>query len=439
VPLDYAKPADGNVSLRLIRIRATNPSRRIGSLLVNPGGPGVSAVDFLRGFATGSAPAALRRQFDLVAFDPRGTTGTAPVDCLGTAGLDTFFHVDQDPDTAAEVKTFDEQSQAFANGCAKRSGRILRHLSTADAAKDMDSVRAALREPKLNYLGYSYGTAIGAAYLDQFPTKVRAMVLDGALDPSADWEELAIGQGKGFDLALRSFFAWCDKTPDKCEFRKVADGELGAAFDRIRARLEEKPVPGIGNRSVGPAELFFGTGYTLYSKAQWENLGSALAELVNGQGSVILQLSDFYLQRDEKGYANEFEALYAVYCVDRPFPKDNASYQRLAERMAKVAPRFGPAIAWGSQLCARWPIPPQGEPHAVSGKGSPPIVVIGTTRDPATPYEDAVALAKQLDNGVLVTFDGDGHTAYRKSAPACIEDPVTAYLLTGRSPGDRRC
>jgi pimeloyl-ACP methyl ester carboxylesterase len=303
----------------------------------------------------------------------------------------------------------------------------------------MESVRAALREPKLSYLGYSYGTAIGAAYLDQFPTRVRAMVLDGALDPSADWAQLAAGQGRGFDLALRSFLAWCDRTPSACEFRRVVSGDLGAAYDRIQARLEEKPVPGVGGREVGPAELFFGVGYTLYSKSLWENLGTALAELNSGQGSVIMQLSDFYLQRDEKGYANEFEALYAVYCVDRPFPKDNASYQRLAEQLEKDAPRFGPAIAWGSQLCARWPVPSTGTPHRVTGTGSPPIVVIGTTRDPATPYGDAVALAKQLDNGVLVTFDGDGHTAYRKTASACIEKPVTAYLLTGRSPGDLRC
>jgi pimeloyl-ACP methyl ester carboxylesterase len=439
VPLDYADRSKGTVSLRLARIRATGPGKRIGSLLVNPGGPGVSAVDFLRGFAKGSTPDALRRQFDLVAFDPRGTTGSAPVHCLGMGELDRFFHVDQDPDDAAEVKALDDQSKVLAAGCAKRSGRILPHLSTADAARDMDSVRAALREPKLTYLGYSYGTALGAAYLDLFPTNVRAMVLDGALDPRSSWDEVVVGQAKGFDLALRSFLSWCDRHADTCEFRQAVEGDLGAAFDRIRARVEQKPVPGIGNRTVGPAELYFGAGQSLYSTSYWESLGSGLAELTQGQGSVMLQLSDLYLDREEDGYENTIEANYAVNCVDRPFPKDNAAYQQLAQRLAKDAPRFGPGVAWGSQACARWPVPPTGTPHAVTGTGSPPIVVIGTTRDPATPYSWAVALADQLDKGVLLTFNGDGHTAFRRGATACIVNPVNTYLLTGRAPAATRC
>ena len=439
VPLDYAAPAKGDVALSLIRIKATGPGRRIGSLLVNPGGPGVSAVDFLRGFAKGSTPEALRRQFDLVAFDPRGTTGSAPVKCLGTSELDRFFHVDQDPDDAAEVKALDDQSKLLAAGCAKRSGRILGHLSTADAARDMDSVRAALREPKLNYLGYSYGTALGAAYLDQFPTRVRAMVLDGALDPRSTWDEIVVGQAKGFDLALRSFLSWCDSHRSTCEFRQAVEGDLGAAYDRIRARVESRPVPGIGNRTVGPAELYFGAGQALYSTSYWEFLGSALAELSQGQGSVVLQLSDMYLDRSDEGYENVIEANYAVNCVDRPYPKDNAAYQALADRVQQVAPRFGAGVAWGSQACARWPVPSTGQPHAVTGAGSPPIIVIGTTRDPATPYSWAVELAKQLDEGVLISFDGDGHTAFRRGAPACIVNPVNTYLLTGRAPADTRC
>ncbi|MCA1713110.1 MAG: alpha/beta hydrolase [Actinobacteria bacterium] len=439
VPLDYAKPADGNVSLRLVRIKATNPSRRIGAMLVNPGGPGVSAVDFLRGFAKGSTPEVLRRQFDLVAFDPRGTTGSAPVHCLGTAQLDRFFKVDQDPDDPAEVRALDDQSKVLAQGCQQRSGRILAHLSTADAARDMDSVRAALGEAKLTYLGYSYGTALGAAYLDQFPTHVRAMVLDGALDPTLTWDQVVIGQAKGFDGALGSFLAWCNAHADKCEFRGAVEGDLGAAYDRIRARLEKSPAPGIGKRTVGPAELYFGAGQSLYSTSYWESLGTGLAELEGGQGSVMLQLSDLYLDRGENGYTNTIEANYAVNCVDRPFPKDNAAYQQLADKLATDAPRFGPGVAWGSQACARWPVPPTGTPHAVSGKGSPPIVVIGTTRDPATPYVWAQALAKQLDKGVLITFNGDGHTAFRRGAPACVVDPVNIYLLTGKAPADTRC
>jgi pimeloyl-ACP methyl ester carboxylesterase len=303
----------------------------------------------------------------------------------------------------------------------------------------MDSVRAALREPKLTYLGYSYGTALGAAYLDLFPTRVRAMVLDGALDPRSTWDEVVVGQAKGFDLALRSFLSWCDRNGSKCEFRGAVEGDLGAAYDRIRAGVEDRPLPGVGSRTVGPAELYFGAGQALYSTSYWELLGSALAEMTQGQGSVMRQLADIYLDRGEHGYQNTIEANYAVNCVDRPYPTDNAEYQKLADRLRTQAPRFGAGVAWGSQGCARWPVKPTSTPHAVTGKGSPPVVVIGTTRDPATPYAWAVGLAEQLDNGVLLTFNGDGHTAFRRGASACIVNPVVSYFLTTRAPADTRC
>ena len=438
VPLDYTAPAKGTVRLRVMRMRASGPGPRIGSLLVNPGGPGVSATDFLRGFAGSSTTAKLRPRFDLVAFDPRGTTGSAPVHCLDTAQLDRFFHVDPAPDSPQEIVALDNQSKLLAAGCQRRSARILPHLSTVDAARDMDSVRAALRQGKLTYLGYSYGTALGAAYLDEFPTHVRAMVLDGALDPRSSWDQIAIGQAKGFDLALRSFLAWCNRNPSNCAFRKAVPGDLGAAYDRIAATLEKHSVPGIGSRVVGPAELSFGAGQALYSNASWPDLGLALADLSHGDGNIMLQLSDFYLERTDKGYDNTIEANYAVNCVDRPYPKDNAAYQRVADSLGSSAPRLGPAVAWGSQACARWPVPATGRPHAVSGTGSPPIVVIGTTRDPATPYVWAVGLAKQLEHGILLTFRGDGHTAFGRSN-ACIADPVNTYLLTTRAPTARTC
>lgn len=439
VPLDYASPAGGSVTLSLIRRRASGPGPRIGSLLVNPGGPGVSAVDFLRGFAKGSAPTPLLQRFDLVAFDPRGTTGSAPVHCASTAELDAFFHVDPAPDSPAEIRQLVDANRAFGAGCERRSGRILPHLSTVDAARDMDSVRAALRESKLTYLGYSYGTALGASYLDQFPTHVRAMVLDGALDPRLSWDQLIGGQARGFEQAFGAFLRWCDSNAARCEFRRAVAGDLGKAYDAIAARVERAPLPGAGGRTVGPGELTLGAGQALYSTSYWEFLGSALAQATKGGGSQLLQLSDLYLDRSDRGYANTIEANFAVNCIDRPWPKDPSAYQRLAERSRAYAPRFGPAITWSGDGCADWPVPATGTPHAVTGKGSPPIVVIGTTRDPATPYAWAVGLARQLDRGVLVTHEGDGHTAYRASAAACILDPVTSYLLTGRPPAPYRC
>jgi pimeloyl-ACP methyl ester carboxylesterase len=439
VPLDYSKPADGTVSLRLIRIRASKPAKRVGSLLVNPGGPGVSAVDFLRGFAAGSVPTPIRQAFDLVAFDPRGTTGSSPVHCATTAEFDRYVHVDPDPDTPAEVQALVAANRTFDAGCEKRSSRILPHVSTVDAARDMDSVRAALREPKLTYLGYSYGTALGAAYLDQFPTHVRAMVLDGALDPRSTWDQLLEGQARGFDQALNSFLAWCDGHASLCDFRRAVSGDLGTAFDALRARVEKKDLPGDGKRTVGPGEFSYGTGQALYSTSYWEYLGTALADAVHGDGNLLLQLSDLYLDRTDKGYANTIDANNAVNCIDKAWPKGSAPYAQLAEKVKAFAPRYGPGIAWSGETCAEWPIPATGRPHAVSGKGSPPILVIGTTRDPATPYVWAVGLAHQLDKGVLLTHVGDGHTAYRASAAACIVNPVDTYLLTARAPVASRC
>jgi pimeloyl-ACP methyl ester carboxylesterase len=439
VPLDYARPAAGRVSLRLIRIGASRPSQRVGALLVNPGGPGVSAVDFLRGYAKGSAPAAIRQRFDLVAFDPRGTTGSSPVHCATTAEFDRFVHVDPDPDTPAEVTALVDANRSFDNGCLKRSARILPHVSTVDAARDMDSVRAALHEPKLTYLGYSYGTALGASYLDQFPTHVRAMVLDGALDPRSTWDQLLEGQARGFDQAFGSFLAWCDSHRSACDFRQAVTGDLGQAYDDLKAQVERSPLPGDGRRTVGPGEFSYGTGQALYSTSYWEFLGTALADAEKGDGNLLLQLSDIYLDRTDSGYANTIDANNAVNCIDKPWPKGTAPYQQLAEKTKAYAPRFGPNIAWSGATCAQWPIAATGRPHAVTGTGSPPIVVIGTTRDPATPYIWAQGLADQLDNGVLLTHVGDGHTAYRASAPACIVNPVNTYLITGRAPAPSRC
>jgi pimeloyl-ACP methyl ester carboxylesterase len=439
VPLDYGNLAAGRVGIRLIRIRASRPGQRVGSLLINPGGPGVSAVDFLRGFAKGSAPAVIRQRFDLVAFDPRGTTGSSPVHCATTAEFDRFVHVDPDPDTPAEVSALVQANRSFDQGCLKRSARILPHVSTVDAARDMDSVRAALREPKLTYLGYSYGTALGAAYLDQFPTHVRAMVLDGALDPRSTWDQLLEGQARGFDQAFNSFLAWCDGHRSTCDFRRSVSGDLGQAFDALRARVEQNPLPGDGSRTVGPGEFSYGTGQALYSTSYWEFLGTALADADNGDGNLLLQLSDIYLDRTDHGYANTIDANNAVNCIDKPWPKGTAPYEQLAEKTKAYAPRFGPSIAWSGSTCAQWPVAATGTPHAVTGTGSPPILVIGTTRDPATPYVWAQGLADQLDNGVLLTHVGDGHTAYRAGAPACIVNPVNTYLLTGRAPAPSRC
>lgn len=423
--------------LALTRLVASRPAERIGSLVVNPGGPGGSAVDYLQG-AYASLPRELRRRFDLVAFDPRGVGHSGAVRCLSTAGLDAFYALDPSPDTPRELEQLVQGSRRFAAGCEQRSAALLRQVSTVQVADDLEAVRAAVGDAKLSYLGYSYGTAIGAAYLDRYPTHVRVMVLDGALDPRLSWDQLLEGQSKGFDDALTSFLADCEQT--RCAFRDAVAGDLGAAYDRLAARVERTPLRGHGARTVGPGELSLGVGEALYDQGTgWPTLAEALAMAEQGDGGLLLDLSDSYLERTAAGYDPLGEANLAVNCVDRPYPTDTQAYAVVARRIAATAPRFGPAIAWSALPCAQWPVPATARPAPVTAPGAPPVVVIGTTGDPATPYAWAVGLAHQLRSGVLLTHVGEGHTVYTVDAPKCILGPVTTYLLTARAPADARC
>jgi pimeloyl-ACP methyl ester carboxylesterase len=437
VPLDRATPASGTTDLALTRRPATNPAARLGSLLVNPGGPGGSAVDYLQSSWQG-VPQTVRDRFDLVAFDPRGVGHSDPVRCLSTPELDAYFSLDPSPDTPAELQALEDGDRRFDAGCQARSGRLLPHVSTVDAARDMDLLRASLGDQRLTYLGYSYGTAIGAEYLRLFPTRVRAMVLDGAVDPTLTWDQVLEGQAKGFDGAFQAFLDDCQRT--SCAFRKAVSGDLGAAFDALAARVDRSPLPGKGARTVGPGEFTLGVGAALYDRKDgWPVLAEGLRRAENGDGSVLLTLSDFYLERTDQGYSNQSEANAAVNCIDRPWPRDPGPYSALANRLRTVAPRFGPEIALSGLSCAYWPVPPVSIPAAVRAPGSPPVVVVGTTRDPATPYVWAQALAKQLASGVLVTHDGDGHTAFHAGAAACLVEPIDSYLLTGNAPPPVTC
>lgn len=437
VPFVDADPGKGTVELALTRRSVAEPARRLGSLVVNPGGPGASAVGYLHE-AWQQIPPDVRARFDLVAFDPRGVGRSAPVRCGTTAELDRYFALDPSPDDAAELTALERGSAQLVAGCQARSGGTLPYVSTADAARDLDKVRAALGEDTLTYLGYSYGTALGAAYLDQFPTRVRAMVLDGGIDPTLTWDRLLEGQSTGFDRALEAFLADCQRT--RCAFRQQVQGELGAAYDRLSAQVERVPLRGDGTRTVGPGEFSLGVGAGLYSKRSgWPAIAAALTAAERGDGGPLLTLNDSYLDREAGGYANVSEANLAVNCIDRPWPRETAPYLALAERVRPDAPRFGPAIALSGLACADWPVAPVGRPHPVTAPGAPPVVVIGTTGDPATPFAWSAALADQLSSGVLLTYRGDGHTVYRVGAPSCLRTPVDRYLLTGVAPAVRTC
>ena len=428
------------LDLAVTRRPATGPGERLGSLVVNPGGPGASAVDYLQAAYVG-LPFALQARFDLVAFDPRGVGRSAAVRCGDTAGLDAYYALDVTPDAPAELDALVAGSDALAAGCAARAGDLLPHLSTAEAAADLDRVRAAVGDARLTYLGYSYGTSIGAAYLQAHPDRVRAMVLDGAIDPALSWDGLLAGQAAGFDGALRAFLDDCAAV--RCAFVD-ATGEttaagLGAAFDRLVARVDGAPLD-VGRRALGPGELVFAAAGGLYDRVVgWRTLGQGLADAQQGDGRTLLSMADSYSSRTDEGYDPLLEGLVAVTCLDRPWPRDVGAYTALAARLEGTAPRFGEALALGGLPCRAWPVPPVAEPAPVTAEGAPPVVVIGTTRDPATPYDWAVALADQLASGVLLTHDGDGHTVYRSGAPDCVVEPVTDYLVGLQPPAEATC
>jgi pimeloyl-ACP methyl ester carboxylesterase len=421
VPRDPLKPSLGTIEMAIDRRPASG--HKIGSLLVNPGGPGASGVDFLPQ-AVSLMPASLLARFDVIGFDPPGVSRTAPILCLDPAGLTKYFDTDPDPPTQAGITAMIAEDRVFASGCASQSGAELPYVSTVDAAMDMDVIRGDVGDPKLNYFGFSYGTFLGATYADLYPTRIRAMVLDGAIDPSVDVIASLDQQSASIEQELDQVFASCASNRN-CAWKP--GGNLLGAYESLMQRVRANPVavPGSSQR-VGPAELLYGTVLTLYSPAAWGDLESALAELSRGDGSEMLQLFNAYVGRQSNGtYSNELEANTAINCLDSPSPSISA-IEKDAPAAAAAAPVFGVADLYSEIGCAVWPVPATGHPHAIHAPGSPPILVIGSTGDPATPYSEAVSLAHQLDHGVLLTRVGEGHTGYEFSA--CVRAATDLYL-----------
>lgn len=431
VPLDYDAPGKDTIQISVIRLRTSG--NKIGSLVLNPGGPGGSGVEFARQ-ARQLLPAEVRSRFDVVSFDPRGVGESTPVDCLDDDGLDRLLAADPSPDDAAERKELFDLSKAQAEACARKSGKLLPHLGTVDAAKDIDVLRTALGDDKLTYVGFSYGTVLGARYAQQFPGKIRALVLDGAVDPVLTARETAIAQALGFEKALDAFFDDCEES--RCPFSR--HGDIGRTYDALMASIDRQPLRAANypGRTLGPSEALFGVAAGLYSREfGWPVLRQGLEQAhSNRDGSTLLALFDNLVERDENGhYSNSVEAQMAVTCVDGLFSRNPKEYDRDAALFEEQAPRFGAALAYGPAVCAYWPAPPVTRPGVVRVEGAPPLVVIGTTRDPATPYDWAQSLADQLP-GVLVTYDGDGHTAYGYGRSSCVDRVVNAYLISLTEP-----
>ena len=435
VPLDYDKPGGQAIELAAIRLPAGNEDKRIGSLLINPGGPGASGVDYARG-ARASLSEDLLNHYDVIGWDPRGVGESAPVDCVTDPELDVFIAMDGSPDNQAEVDQLDTESRRFAEGCQSRSGPLLPHVSTPDAARDMDVIRAVVGDAKMTYLGKSYGTFLGATYAGLFPKRVGRMVLDGALDPRVTNEEMGLAQAKGFEQALQAFTADCVQQSGCPIGPSVEEGlaDVSALLDSVDAQ----PLQTSSGRELTQSLAVLGIAAALYERTYgWPVLRDALTAAENGDGSALLFLADLYADRDKSGHYrnNLMEAIYAVNCLDRPDDRGPAQIKKNEPKFVAASPNFGAYLAWSNLPCKYWPVSVGEGPAAITAKGAAPILVVGTTRDPATPYEWAVGLADQLESGVLLTYNGDGHTAYFQGSD-CVDQIVDAYLIDGKVPDD---
>ncbi|WP_285509747.1 alpha/beta hydrolase [Actinokineospora sp. NBRC 105648] len=416
VPLDYANPAGRTATIGVLRKPAT--SDRVGALVLNPGGPGASGMSAAVGIADREPKIAAH--FDVVGFDPRGIGVSKPrIQCVTGPEMDAD-RAEPDEDTVAEEEA---ENKDFATKCAQRSGvDLLANVGTRDVARDMDVLRSALGEEKLTYLGYSYGTLIGTVYAEAFPGNVRAMVLDGAVDPDEDPVAQAIEQVKGFDKALSDYFAGCSTR--RCTVKSKDQ------LKKLLVDLEKRPIP-VGKRKLSYSDASTGIDAALYSDEYWEFLDKALAELAGGKGESLMLLADLYTGRDDSGeYSGIMDALVAVRCVDEPRITDRAELERRTREvvqatrgvfMADVHPPL-PAL----DTCAFWPTPNTSVPHQPKVAGVPPLLVVSTTGDPATPYQAGVNLAKSL-GARLLTYQATQHTAFLDGV-SCVDSVGLAYL-----------
>ncbi|MGB7449674.1 MAG: alpha/beta hydrolase [Ornithinimicrobium sp.] len=435
VPIDYENPRDGSIELAVIRVPAEDADARQGSLLVNPGGPGASGVEYARLGSLVVSPE-VAQAYDIVGFDPRGVAESAPIVCFDDDQMDEFLGADPSPDDAAEEEASDQLVEDFVNACEEAAPDLLGHVSTVEAAKDMDVLRAVLGEGELDYLGASYGTFLGATYAELFPDKVGRLVLDGAIAPELSEPELNLGQAEGFEQAARSYVKDC------------IDGggcPLGDSVDAGMERMTEflndvdanpLPVSGDANTELTEGWALLGIIVAMYDENAWSVLTEALESAFEGDGTTLQFLANLYANRDAEGNyeGNGQQAIYAVNCLDRPAQEDGQTEEEMRAEFEEVAPTFGRYLG-GEGACADWPEEATQTLDSYDAAGAAPILVIGTTGDPATPYEWAEILADTLDSGVLLSYDGEGHTAYGRSN-SCIDDTVDAYLLDGDVPQD---
>jgi pimeloyl-ACP methyl ester carboxylesterase len=425
--------------------------------VINPGGPGGSGIAYALSARSGEFTSGILGRLDIVGFDPRGVGGSDPaVRCMTGPQLDKYFATDEAPVDAAQFATVVSESKLYAARCARNAADLLSYVGTVNAAKDMDVLRAALGEPALTYLGKSYGTYLGASYAQQFPSRVRAMVLDGAVDPSLTGLQLDVAQAQGFESAFGQFAAWC-VTQAGCPFGQLPAGSPAGSVARavpgavskvagLLARANRQPLGSLleDGQPANGAMLLTGIAAALYLRQDWPVLKRALSEAFSGDGTVLVELADSLMERNPNGtYSNLSDASMSVDCLDRAWPRSLGPWRAAADAAAKSAPLFGGPIVWGSLPCAYWPVAAAAPAAATvpsaraalrgGAAEARPILVVGGLHDPATPYQWAVALSRRLSSGVLVSWNGDGHTAYMQGS-SCVDNTVDAYLLSLRTP-----
>jgi pimeloyl-ACP methyl ester carboxylesterase len=419
VPLDHDQPDGPTIDLALQRLPAGDADRRIGSVLVNPGGPGASGLSMASSLVLLGS---VMDRFDIVGFDPRGVGHSTALTC--NTHVQAIYDADPTMDDQADIDHFRTVSEQFVDECASEHADLLPHLGTVAVAHDLDRIRAAVGDEQLTYLGYSYGTSIGQQYARLYPTRVRAMVLDGVVDPSESGLVAAEGQAEGFTNALDAYAADCDA--DRC----LGDPAL-TVVDRVTAASEAAPIPAAGaDRPATPGVVSLAVAYALYAELLWPQLTRALRDADAGNATGLVRLADSYLSREPDGsYGNSAEVYFAVSCLDADWPRSFDEVPAAGAAAGDRYPRFGEALVNDYARCALWPVPPQPlEPVPTDLEGLAPIVVVSTTGDPATPYESGVRIAEQIPDARLVTNVGDTHTVVGQGR-SCIDDLVTDYFV----------
>lgn len=436
-PLDWGDTEGDRITLALVKQPALS-GEPLGTLFVNPGGPGASAVNYIAQSIDYAVGQPLQQSYDVIGWDPRGVGASSAVECFDDREMDEYLFGlgatdGLEPGSAEWIDAAVQESADFGEACLDRTGPLLGHVDTASTVQDLEMLRSIVGDSLLNYLGYSYGTYIGARYADAYPDRVGRLVLDGALDPTSSEAEVVREQTRGFELALRAYVSDC-VTRAECP----VDGSVDSAMAEWRQLLDDveaSPLTGSDGRMVTSSTLLTAIITPLYSQQNWPYLDQLFTATASGNADVALSLADFYFDRVDGTYTtNLITAFGAINCLDYPrsLPLDVQQMRDDAAELEQIAPTIGAFQGYGDVGCAGWPVDAVEDRTEVRAEGAEPILVIGTTGDPATPFRWAESLAQQLSSGVLLAYEGEGHTAYGQNA--CVDEIVEEYFLTGAVP-----